>query len=116
MSIEVFAAIAGVLATIPAVMFHQNLRAYAPPPVYKPAADTAPQAVSVLIPARNEAGVIRAAVAAALQSEHVRLEVIVLDDHSTDATGTIVREIAAQDQRVRLAHAPPLPAGWRWRT
>jgi glycosyltransferase involved in cell wall biosynthesis len=112
MSIEVLAAIAGVLAAIPAVMFHQNLQVYAPPPVYKPGADTDPLAVSVLIPARNEAGAIRAAVEAALQSEHVRLEVIVLDDHSTDATATIVREIAAQDWCVRLVHAPLLPPGW----
>ena len=112
MIVEVLAAITGVLAVIPAVMFHQNLRAYAPPPVHKPGADTDPPSVSVLIPARNEAGAIRAAVEAALQSEHVRLEVIVLDDHSTDATATIVREIAARDQRVRLVHAPPLPPGW----
>jgi glycosyltransferase involved in cell wall biosynthesis len=112
MLVDILTAIASALAAIPAVMFHRNLRAYAPPPVYKPAADTAPPAVSVLVPARNEAGVIRAAVAAALQSEHVRLEVIVLDDHSTDATATIVCEIAARDQRVRLVQAPPLPAGW----
>jgi hypothetical protein len=112
MIVEVFAAITGVLSAIPAVMCHKNLRAYTPPPVHKPEADTDPPVVSVLIPARNEADAIRAAVEAALQSEHVRLEVIVLDDHSTDATATIVREIAARDRRVRLVHAPPLPPGW----
>jgi hypothetical protein len=109
---EVFAAITGVLAAIPAVMFHKNLRAYAPPPVHTPEANIAPPAVSVLIPARNEVGAIRTAVEAVLQSQYVRLEVIVLDDHSTDATTTLVQEIAARDQRVRLVHAPPLPPGW----
>jgi hypothetical protein len=38
--------------------------------------------------------------------------VIVLDDHSADRTAAIVREAAARDPRVRLATAPPLPAGW----
>ena len=69
-------------------------------------------AVSVLIPARNEERGIAACVESVLASRHVELEVIVLDDHSTDRTGEIVREIAAKDSRVRLEFAPPLSAGW----
>jgi hypothetical protein len=65
-----------------------------------------------LIPARNEAGTIRAAVEAALHSQHVTLEVLVLDDHSTDTTAQIVRDMAARDTRVRLLPGPPLPPGW----
>ena len=65
--------------------------------------------MAVLIPARNEARTIRAAVEAALHSQHVILEVLVLDDHSTDATAQIVRDIAARDGRVRLLPGPPLP-------
>ena len=49
--------------------------------------------MAVLIPARNEARTIRAAVEAALHSQHVILEVLVLDDHSTDTTAQIVRDI-----------------------
>jgi hypothetical protein len=112
MIVETCAAITAVLSAIPAVMFHKNLHAYVSPPVHQPEAGTAPPAVSVLIPTRNEASTIRAAVEAALQSVQVCLEVIVLDDHSTDATAAIVRDIAARDQRVRLVHAPPLPPGW----
>ena len=37
---------------------------------------------------------------------------LVLDDHSTDATVQIVRDIAARDARVRLLSGPPLPPGW----
>jgi glycosyltransferase involved in cell wall biosynthesis len=69
-------------------------------------------AVSVLIPARNEERSIRDSVSAALRSEGVNLEVIVLDDHSEDRTAEIVAEMAEQDPRVRLETAPPLPAGW----
>ena len=68
--------------------------------------------VSVLIPARNEEQVISAAVQAALASREVEIEVIVLDDHSQDATAQLVSQIAQQDPRVRVEPAPPLPEGW----
>jgi len=58
--------------------------------------------VSVLIPAFNEAKVIEASVRRVLASRDVRLEVIVLDDGSKDATSEIVRTAFAGDDRVRL--------------
>jgi hypothetical protein len=97
-----------VCALLPALLFRRNLGLYAPPP----APGGARPAISVLIPARDEEGSIRGAVAAALASTGVEIEVIVLDDHSADRTAAIVREIAARDPRVRLEPAPPLPAGW----
>ncbi|HEV3440365.1 MAG TPA: glycosyltransferase family 2 protein [Gemmata sp.] len=69
-------------------------------------------AISVLIPARNEELGIAACVEAVLASRNVELEVIVLDDHSTDRTAELVREIATRDSRVRLESAPSLPEGW----
>ena len=68
--------------------------------------------MSVLIPARNEEGSIGAAVASVLAGEGVDLEVIVLDDHSEDRTGEIVRSISERDSRVRIEPAPALPSGW----
>jgi glycosyltransferase involved in cell wall biosynthesis len=68
--------------------------------------------VSILIPARNEEAHIADAVDAALESVGVPVEVVVMDDGSTDATPRIVAEIAARDNRVRLVSAPALPAGW----
>ncbi|MEO0416383.1 MAG: glycosyltransferase family 2 protein [Verrucomicrobiota bacterium] len=68
--------------------------------------------VSVLIPARDEASNIEGALRSILASEEVKLEVIVLDDHSTDGTGEIVTRIAKEDSRVILKQAPELPAGW----
>lgn len=104
--------LASILALIPALLFHRNVRAYAPPPPMAAIPEDDVPAMSVLIPARNEAASIRAAVEAALNSRHVMLEVIVLDDHSEDATAATVRQLAAQDPRVRLETAPSLPAGW----
>jgi len=68
--------------------------------------------VSVLIPARNEEAHIGDAVEAALESVGVPVEIIVMDDGSSDTTPQIVTEIAARDNRVRLVSAPALPAGW----
>jgi hypothetical protein len=106
------AGMACLLALIPALLFHRNLRLYAPPPDAETTDAAAAPAVSVLIPARNEQASIRAAVEHALASEQVRLEVVVLDDHSEDRTAAIVQELAARDARVRLVPAPPLPPGW----
>ncbi len=66
--------------------------------------------VSILIPARNEAGNIVGTVRAALASTGVPVEVIVGDDHSTDATAALVTAIG--DPRLRLAPVPDLPEGW----
>ena len=102
--------IALIVAFIPAWLFWRNLSAYQPPP--SPGAwDSLPR-VSVLIPARNEEQTIQAAVEAALMSKGVELEVLVLDDHSEDATAAIVRRLTERDARVRLLNGPELPAGW----
>lgn len=68
--------------------------------------------VSILIPARNEAANIGPAVEAALASRDVAVEVLVMNDGSTDATADIVRTLATRDSRVRLLTAPPLTEGW----
>jgi dolichol-phosphate mannosyltransferase len=60
--------------------------------------------VSVVIPAHDEAEVIAptvGAVAAALESAGRDYEVIVVDDASTDGTGTIVAALAEQNPRIR---------------
>ena len=68
--------------------------------------------VSILIPARDEAGQIAACVTAALASQRVAVEVLVMDDASRDDTARIVRTLAPEDERLRLLTAPPLPPGW----
>jgi peptidoglycan/xylan/chitin deacetylase (PgdA/CDA1 family)/spore germination protein YaaH/GT2 family glycosyltransferase len=58
--------------------------------------------VSVLIPAFNEAKVIASSIHRVLASTDVRIEVIVIDDGSTDNTSAVVTEAFADDPRVRL--------------
>ncbi len=70
-------------------------------------------AVSVLIPARNEALRIGPTIASVLKSDGIAsLEVLVLDDHSTDGTADVVRACAAGDDRLRVLVGEPLPEGW----
>ncbi|HEX8421037.1 MAG TPA: polysaccharide deacetylase family protein, partial [Sphingomonas sp.] len=65
-----------------------------------------PTSVSILIPAFNEARVIEASVRRILGSQGVRLDVIVIDDGSTDGTGDIVARAFGIDPRVRLLSLP----------
>lgn len=96
------------LAVLPLALGLWNLWLYR-----APTADAPPGTrVSILIPARNEEANISGAVRAALESTGVELEVIVLNDDSSDRTGEIVEAIAAGDPRVRLVHGTPLPQGW----
>src|SRR5262249_41034106 len=100
MLLTAIAAVALILAALPALLYRVNIRLYRPAP--PPAGDL--PAVSVLIPARNEESTIGSAVAAALASRGVQLEVIVLDDDSDDRTADVVTAFAASDGRVRLLH------------
>jgi glycosyltransferase involved in cell wall biosynthesis len=102
------------LSAIPAFLLAFNLLSYRTP-TPSPSPTTRPRRtfpLSVLIPARNEADAIRPALQAILTHPDPQLEVLVLDDHSTDPTASIVASIAAHDARVRLVTAQPLPPGW----
>ena len=68
--------------------------------------------VSIVLPARNEAVHIAACIRSIRASTWPDLELIVVDDHSTDGTGDLAREAAAGDPRVTIVNAPDLPAGW----
>jgi hypothetical protein len=109
--VEALASIGAALVLIPTLLYLWNAFLFRGPPDIPSLALPARQ-ISVLIPARNEEASIAACVEAALASGGAELEVIVLNDHSEDATAEIVRELACNDRRLRLEAAPPLPDGW----
>ena len=106
-AVGVLAIIAAVLAALPAVLTLLNLRAFGRAPAAGPS-----QSVSVLVPARNEAVAIPRLMREALASRGVDLELVVLDDDSSDGTGDLVAGLAEKDPRVRLVCGGPLPSGW----
>jgi chlorobactene glucosyltransferase len=72
-----------------------------------------PPLVSVLIPARNEESNIRRILNSMIKQDYPNLEILVLDDNSTDATAQIVEKIMEKDSRIKLIKGAPLPAGWK---
>ncbi|HEY76672.1 MAG TPA: glycosyltransferase [Thermoflexia bacterium] len=68
--------------------------------------------VSILVPARNEARNIRRCLESLLAQDYPLLEVVVLDDGSTDETPEIVAEMAREHPRLRVVRGQPLPPGW----
>ena len=80
----------------------------------RPTADPGPPGrVSVLLPLRNEADRVEPALRSLLDQAHGQdLDLVILDDESTDGTADLVRRVAAGDRRVRLLSGRPVPAGW----
>ncbi len=78
----------------------------------EPAEGTSGHEVSVIIPARNEERRIASTVKSVLSQSETRLEVIVVDDRSTDRTSQIIQDIQTEDSRIRLVRGEELPSGW----
>jgi hypothetical protein len=72
-----------------------------------------PERVSLLLPVRDEANRVASCLESLLEQIRVPdLEIVVMDDGSTDGTADVVRTIAGADPRVRLLTAPELGADW----
>ncbi|MBW3648107.1 MAG: glycosyltransferase [Actinobacteria bacterium] len=78
----------------------------------QPTASLTTTCVSVLLPLRNEASRVTPCLRALLGQQGVDLEIVVLDDASTDSTAELVQSLAGDDPRVRLLTGRTLPTGW----
>lgn len=68
--------------------------------------------LSVLIPACNEEDTLEPAIQKLLQEDYPQLEIVLINDRSTDRTGRIIDQIAGRDARVQAVHITQLPEGW----
>lgn len=82
---------------------------HAPPPPSRTAAN-----LLVIVPARNEAANIERCLLSLVNQTYPqeRLRVIVVDDHSEDATAKIAKVAAGEQSHVSVIASPPLPRGW----
>jgi len=89
-------------------IFFKNIAGYSPPESFI----KRPPLVSIMVPARNEAENIKMCVKSLLKQDYANIEILILDDNSTDDTSLIVKRIAEKDSRVKLITGKPLKDGW----
>ncbi len=68
--------------------------------------------VSLIVAARDEAEAIEANVRSLLRQSYPKLELIIVDDRSSDATGTILDKLAEEFPQLSVIHNTHLPEGW----
>ena len=68
--------------------------------------------VSILVPARNEEPHVEEALQSLLQMDYPNLEIVAVDDRSSDGTGEILDRLAAGSPSLSVVHVAELPAGW----
>ncbi len=68
--------------------------------------------LSIVVAARDEADTMEGALRSLLASDYPDLQVVVVDDRSTDGTSDLVDRVAAEDDRLVAVHVTDLPDGW----
>ena len=68
--------------------------------------------LSVVFAARDEEMEIGASLRALMSLDYPSLEIVAVNDRSTDSTGRIIDEMAQRDRRIKPVHIDTLPEGW----
>jgi len=68
--------------------------------------------VSVVVPARDEVSSIEAALTSRLADDYPALDIVVIDDRSTDGTSEAIARVAGRDKRVSCTRVDSVPDGW----
>ena len=68
-----------------------------------------PPQVLAIVPAKDEEANLADCLASVSRQTYPNLEILVVDDRSTDRTGEIARQFAAEDSRIPSAHDRPSP-------
>lgn len=84
--------------------------------VLEKTAKKAPSSISlsIVIPARNEERGVGRCLESARNQDHENLEIVILDDASTDQTPEIIAQQASEDKRIITisSDGEPIPDGW----
>src|SRR5262245_10637648 len=72
--------------------------------------------VTAIIPAKDEEESLGDCVKSVLSQHYPNLEILVVNDRSSDRTAEIAAEFAAHDARLRVITIENLPPGWTGKT
>jgi GT2 family glycosyltransferase len=73
--------------------------------------------ITVIVPARNEAADLAATLHSLLTQDYPNLQIIAVDDRSTDQTGDLIDTIATEHpDKLRALHVTEIPPGWLGKT
>ncbi len=75
-----------------------------------------PPLVTAILPAKDEEFNLAECLSSICRQTYPNLEILVVDDRSTDSTAEIARGFAARDSRVRVLSIDRLPPGWTGKT
>ena len=81
----------------------------------EPALVEAPR-VSIVVSSRDEERAIEGAVRSLLRQDYPDLEIVAVDDSSTDATGAVLQRVSREEPRLHVVQLTELPAGWLGKT
>jgi len=98
---------------------HRHLIADITRPEWNPPAGTNLPTLNIVVPARNEEAEIEDALRSLLALDYPPLEIIAINDRSTDSTGVIMDRVAAEPSsgsRLRVIHVRELPPRWLGKT
>ena len=79
---------------------------------FAPVADPDCPRISVLFAARDEEKKLPSALATLAAIDYPNLEIVAVNDRSSDTTGAILDAFAAKHPRLRVVHVHELPPGW----
>ena len=68
--------------------------------------------VRVLVPACNEEESIEACLRSLVEQDYDNLEIVAINDRSSDATGAVMERVARSSDRLKVVHIEELPGGW----
>jgi cellulose synthase/poly-beta-1,6-N-acetylglucosamine synthase-like glycosyltransferase len=68
--------------------------------------------VSIIVPACNEEATLEPALRSLLEQDYPSLEIIAIDDRSTDGTFELLQEMKQEFPEIRVKRIRTLPAGW----
>ncbi len=112
-SLVLFSALSVLLVTIFAVVdLSLGIRKMTRLRDISPLAEERQPRVSIIVPACNEEKNIERAILSQLKQRYANLEVIAIDDRSTDSTGAILEALQKEHDNLKVHHIYDLPGDW----